>query len=288
MKCIKSKAVLPKRYFLIGPFKWLRSILGLFYLGGLLGLLGCATTAQQTGNPVKHPYTVQEAHSHNDYEQQHYFVQAYNAGFGSMEADIYLIEGQLLVAHNKKDVDTARTLSAMYLKPLAQHIRDNKGYPYQNHQAQLELLIDLKDPKDSPAYQKALELIQSYQELATSRNMRFTFTGNIPSDSTIAKARGPVYFDGVPGQNHSKAAMKRIYMLSDNFAHYSNWNGQGQIPAPDYQKLQNTVKSAHKAGKKIRFWNAPDNPAAWQLMQQLGVDYINTDKIQELSATLRN
>lgn len=248
-------------------------------------LVSCATS--HTREPQTHRYSVQNAHSHNDYEQANYFTEAYNAGFGSIEADIYLVDGKLLVAHNKKDVSPARTLAGMYLEPLARHVQENGGYPYADHRAQLELLIDLKDEKDSPAYQKTVALIRSYQVLQHSKRIRFTFTGNIPSDTAIAKAAGSIYFDGVPGRRYSKAAMKRIYMLSDNFANYSTWKGEGKIADPAYQKLLSTVRAAHKAGKKIRFWNAPDNPAAWRLMETLGVDYINTDKIQELSKTLK-
>lgn len=255
-----------------------------FFFGGLL-LAGCGSSHNSQTHKVdaKPGYTVQNAHSHNDYAQKHFFSEAYNVGFGSMEADIYLVDGQLLVAHNKKDIDKTRTLAAMYLAPLAQKVRQNKGYPYKNHQDQLELLIDLKDAKDSPAYSKAVQLIESYKSLASSRHLRFTFTGNIPSDQKVAGATGAFYFDGVPGRSYSASALKRIYMLSDNFAHYSSWNGTGSINTKDYQKLLKTVETAHKAGKKIRFWNAPDNPAAWKLMEKLGVDYINTDQIQQLS-----
>ena len=258
----------------------------------LLGLLpGCATRHPTQvlvkDQPIsKGHYSVQNAHSHNDYAQKDFFWEAYNAGFGSMEADVYLVDGQLMVAHNKKDIHTARTLAAMYLAPLARQVRKNKGYPYKNHKDALELLIDLKDPKDSPAYKTAIQLIRSYRALVNSKHIRFTFTGNIPGDHTMATATGNIYFDGVPGRIYSPSALKRIYMLSDNFARYSSWDGTGVISVDDYQQLQNTVKAAHRQGKKIRFWNAPDNLAAWQLMEELGVDFINTDKIQELSGYL--
>jgi alkaline phosphatase len=42
----------------------------------------------------------------------------------------------------------------------------------------------------------------------------------------------------------------------------------------------------HASGKKIRFWNAPDNPQSWQTLMNIGVDYINTDHINELGSFL--
>jgi alkaline phosphatase len=38
-------------------------------------------------------YTIANTHSHNDYEQPIPFWTAYNAQFGSIEADIFLIDG---------------------------------------------------------------------------------------------------------------------------------------------------------------------------------------------------
>lgn len=282
----------------MGQFSFCRvSLPGLLLsLASLFVLDGCAGSQPSAGNntavtgtspTVKKQYSVQNAHSHNDYEQPHYFEDAYKAGFGSMEADIYLVDGALLVAHNKKDIDPRRSLASMYLQPLANIVKINKGYPYKNHKAELELLIDLKDPKDSPAYKKAVALIVSYKALADSKKLRITFTGNIPSDSVMAVAKGLFYFDGVPGRTYSEAAQKRIYMLSDNFASYTNWQGEGAIEKEDYQKLSRTVLATHQTGKKIRFWNAPDNQNAWILMEKLGVDYINTDKIDSLAAFLR-
>jgi hypothetical protein len=42
-------------------------------------------------------YTIANTHSHNDYEQRVPFWTAYNAQFGSIEADIFLVDGRLMV-----------------------------------------------------------------------------------------------------------------------------------------------------------------------------------------------
>jgi alkaline phosphatase len=75
-------------------------------------------------------------------------------------------------------------------------------------------------------------------------------------------------------------------MLSDNYARYSFWRGKGEIPEKDKQVLKQWIDKAHQSGKKIRFWNAPDDENSWKVFIQLGVDYINTDKIEELSKFL--
>src|ERR1700750_333937 len=48
-------------------------------------------------------YTVANTHSHNDYEQPTPFWMAYQEQFGSIEADIFWLNGQLIVAHNLRE-----------------------------------------------------------------------------------------------------------------------------------------------------------------------------------------
>ncbi len=65
-------------------------------------------------------YTVGNGHAHNDYNHPVPFYTAYDAGFGSIEADIILQDNHLYVAHDEKDIDTGRTLQSLYLNPLQQ------------------------------------------------------------------------------------------------------------------------------------------------------------------------
>ncbi|HEY6975269.1 MAG TPA: hypothetical protein VH396_03205, partial [Chitinophagaceae bacterium] len=46
-------------------------------------------------------------------------------------------------------------------------------------------------------------------------------------------------------------------------------------------RLQRLVKKVHSMGKLLRLWATPDNPPAWEMLNQSGVDIINTDKISE-------
>ncbi|MEI6356987.1 MAG: hypothetical protein WCP53_07785, partial [Verrucomicrobiota bacterium] len=68
------------------------------------------------------------AHAHNDYAHQRPLLDALDNGFCSVEADIYLVDGQLLVAHDRKDLKPGRTLQALYLDPLRERVRANGGH----------------------------------------------------------------------------------------------------------------------------------------------------------------
>ena len=63
------------------------------------------------------------AHAHNDYEHERPLLDALSHGFTSVEADIYLVGGELLVAHDPEDVVPGRTLQNLYLDPLARRVR---------------------------------------------------------------------------------------------------------------------------------------------------------------------
>src|SRR5690348_17762292 len=112
------------------------------YRALLLGLLtvGGAAVAAQT-DPAPTPLT--NVHAHNDYEHAHPLFDALAHGFCSVEADIHLVDGKLLIAHDRSQVKPERTLEALYLKPLLERVKKNHGHVYLGG-PEFTLLIDVK------------------------------------------------------------------------------------------------------------------------------------------------
>jgi glycerophosphoryl diester phosphodiesterase len=75
-------------------------------------------------------------------------------------------------------------------------------------------------------------------------------------------------------------------MISDNWRLHFKWNGKGPMPDAEKAKLDEVVAKAHEAGRVVRFWATPENPAVWQVLKAAGVDLINTDRLDELQAFL--
>jgi glycerophosphoryl diester phosphodiesterase len=46
------------------------------------------------------------------------------------------------------------------------------------------------------------------------------------------------------------------------------------------------VKRTHEQGRKIRFWATAENEAMWRELLRAKVDFINTDKLDELQRWL--
>src|SRR5713226_4549315 len=106
--------------------------------GLLIPLLLCVATATRAD-----PVPLTRAHAHNDYEHARPLLDALDHGFCSVEADIYLVEGKLLVAHDRNKIQPERTLQALYLDPLRERVRQNGGRVYRGGPS-LTLLIDVK------------------------------------------------------------------------------------------------------------------------------------------------
>src|SRR5262245_7590292 len=88
-----------------------------------LGVSSC-TTPQNTPKPQT------RLHAHNDYEHARPLLDALDHGFCSIEADIFLVDGQLLVAHDQSKLNPERTLEKLYLEPLRQRVTRNGGRVY--------------------------------------------------------------------------------------------------------------------------------------------------------------
>ena len=231
-------------------------------------------------------YTVANAHSHNDYEQANPFFEAYGERFGSIEADIFLRNGHILVAHDTSELTEKRTLEGMYLIPLANFIEKNKGHVYKDTSRHLQLLIDVKTDSIN-TLNELISVLKKYPTIINNKTIKLVITGNRPAAKLYASYPNFIWFDGSASISYDKVELSKIAMLSTSFEEYSKWKGVGILPASEEQQITALVKKAHAVNKLIRFWACPDIAAAWTKMIQLQVDFINTDHIASLSDFLR-
>jgi alkaline phosphatase len=253
-----------------------------------LFLYSCISLLVLAGYPVfsQHlQYSVRNAHSHNDYVQANPFWLAYSHGFGSIEADIFLVDGGLLVAHEEKELQPRRSLEKLYLYPILRCIQKNGGHVYADSTRILQLLIDIKTDSIH-TLDKLVEIIRKYPALINCHTLKFAITGNRPDAVLFPRYPDFIQFDGELYRDYDQAALDKIIMLSDDFERYSLWKGHGRPPAKDWAVLQAAVLKAHTWKKSVRFWDTPDFINAWQQFMQLRVDYINTDHIEALSSYL--
>ena len=222
-------------------------------------------------------------HSHNDYEQKDKFHLAYTEKVYEIEADVFETNGELLVAHNKKTINPTNTLARLYLNPIDSLFKLYKGKVSENKSYTFNLMIDFKTDWQ-PTFLALQKQLEKYPEIFDRNKNKFAIqiviSGNRPTDSTFHTYPKWLFFDGLPNISYAKADLRRVTMISDNFATYSKWNGKGEIPAADKVKLKSIIESAHRMKKPVRFWGAPDTQDCWLELYKLGADIINTDKIK--------
>ncbi|MCX2575267.1 PI-PLC domain-containing protein [Pedobacter sandarakinus] len=218
-------------------------------------------------------------HSHNDYSHKEPFYDAIAHHAFSIEADVFLQGDSLMVAHSRNEIKAGRTLERLYLKPLSTFSKTKSYYKF-------SLLIDIKDGWDE-SKEVLLNTLLKYKKYVGSngQTVDIVITGHRP-DSNFYWDN--LYFDGLPHVNYNAKDLKKISMISDNFAKYSKWKGEGEISDADKTKLKTLVDDAHALGKPFRFWGAPDNAACWLLLKQLGVDIINTDLVGAATEYFKN
>ena len=84
-------------------------------------------------------------HAHNDYEKPHPLTNALANKVYIVEADVFLRDGELLVAHSDKDISKERSLNALYLDPIIALFKKYKGQIAADEEYHPSLMIDVKD-----------------------------------------------------------------------------------------------------------------------------------------------
>ncbi|MER6955832.1 phosphatidylinositol-specific phospholipase C/glycerophosphodiester phosphodiesterase family protein [Streptomyces sp. NPDC000618] len=238
------------------------------------------------------------AHAHNDYEHPRPLFDALDHRFGSVEADIFLVDGELLIAHSADQLDPTRTLESLYLAPLAARVKANHGSVYRGYRKPLQLLIDIKT-EGSSTYLELDRRLRRYKGLFTTYAHGRVHTGAVTAViSGDRAARAPMaaqtvrraFYDGrLVDLGASEASFASL--ISDNWTLNFTWLGVGAFPEAERQKLRSIVAAAHARGQQVRFWATPDlagpaRDALWAELLAADVDYLNTDDLTGLEAFL--
>ncbi|MCF7974758.1 MAG: phosphatidylinositol-specific phospholipase C/glycerophosphodiester phosphodiesterase family protein [Phycisphaerae bacterium] len=247
--------------------------------------------ASQSARAVfQEPTPLARAHAHNDYRHHRPLLDALAHGFTSVEADIYLVDGQLLVAHDRDEIEAHRTLQALYLDPLRALVEQHGGSVYAK-KTSFTLLIDFKTEAES-TYAVLHSVLSQYKACLTSftpqgrqeRAILVVVSGNRPRETMAAQALRYAGCDGRLSDLNSNAPADLILMISDNWGSHFTWQGKGPMPAEERARLKDIVTISHKKGRVVRFWATPDQSspereALWNALVLANVDVINTDDL---------
>ncbi|MFD4586458.1 phosphatidylinositol-specific phospholipase C/glycerophosphodiester phosphodiesterase family protein [Streptomyces sp. NPDC058423] len=271
------------------------------FAAALAGAVATTVPAQAAARPAgARPGGVRplrRAHAHNDYLHTRPLHDALDHGFTSVEADVFLVEGELLVAHEPAQLDPRRTLARLYLEPLLARIRANHGSVYLGHHRPVQLLIDIKnDGVDT--YRELHRQLAAYRMILTTyahgRVRPAAVTAVVSGDRA---ARAPMeaqdvrhaFYDGRLDDLAAPAPAPASFipLVSGNWTQSFTWQGDGPFPEAERARLDSIVSTAHSRGQRVRFWATPDAPGAardavWRELLAARTDHINTDDLAGL------
>lgn len=265
---------------------WNRGWLSLLLLWGVLG---AEAPAQTTGATAR---VLPRAHAHNDYQHPRPLLDALEMGFGSVEADVHLVDGRLLVAHDRWRVNPERTLEALYLEPLRARVETNGGRVFAGVPT-FGLLVDLKSDGATtwPILRATLTRYRPMLSVFEPSRVRtnavtVVLSGNVPRTLLAAEPERLAAIDGRPTDLEADPPPGLVPWVSENWARLFSWRGSGPLPAEEQSRLREFVARAHAQGRRVRFWGAPDFEAGWRVQWEAGVDLINTDRLGALAQFL--
>ena len=240
---------------------------------------------------AKPPTALLGAHAHNDYYHQRPLFDALERGFVSIEADVFLVEGKLLVGHYARELRPERTLESLYLEPLRKHIEANGGRVFEGDE-RLTLLVDFKTD-GSAAYTALARLLPKYDGVffdvkdgkLAPRAVDVVVTGDRPIEKITRDNERRVAIDGRLADlanDALKEVEELIPLVSESWTSHFSWRGDGPMPPAERERLREIAEQVRAQGRRLRFWATPDDPAVWSELKTAGVDLIGTDDLEAL------
>lgn len=271
------------------------ALLTIVVFAAAVGALPATATPASEASGVQ---PLERAHAHNDYEHDRPLFDALEHGFTSVEADVWLVDGELRVAHDLVDTEPGRTLRSLYLDPLADRVRTNASSVYRGWRGSLQLLIDIKSD-GSATYAAVDKELREFRFMLTQwvegqqrrGAVEVVISGNRPRQDMLDQRVRLAGYDGRLSDLGTDVPASFMPLVSDNWTRNFTWQGVGPMPASEREKLHRIVDEAHAASYRVRFWATPDvegepRESVWRELLAADVDHINTDDLAGLRTFL--
>lgn len=254
----------------------------------VLVIVACAL-AGEAGAAGAGPAGLLPAYSHNDYRHARPLLEALELGYRGVEADVFLVDGQLLVAHERGETVPGRTLAALYLEPLRKIVaRDGTVLP---DGSPLLLNVEAKEP-GRETYEALRAELARYAELLTVVRdgvaqpgpIQVVLVGWYPPLAELA-AESPRYAavqcrwrDLPPG--HAGLPAHLLRLVSFEYRDEFDWRGEDS-PPPDFAGRLKEVRATVDAvpGRRLRVLRAPLDLRVYAALLDGGVDLIGTREL---------
>jgi hypothetical protein len=212
-------------------------------------------------------------HSHNDYQQKHPLTDAMNQRLSSVEADIWIKQGELLVSH--LGISFKGSLENLYLKPL-QSLVNERGSVYGDGQPFI-LWIDIKE--NQTALERELANVLARYPMLTE------FT-----DASVKPGAVTVILTGKVGPKTDYADHTAVRYACRDSKVFDEQDPSGDLRwmwyslkwsawMKDYAQLRSVIAQIHVKGRKVRLWDVPTSETIWREALEAGADLVGADDL---------
>lgn len=241
-------------------------------------------TKQETASTIYY-----NAFSHNDYWRDRPLLDALSYHFNCVEADLWLISGELYVSHDRPEPNPSITFKKLYLEPLVAHLRANGGKVYPEGDRPFYLMVDCKTDGEE-IYKLLKQQMGPYKEYFCSLEngtykegaVLFFLSGDRPLKSLSEESDRFTFLDGRIEDLGKDIPSTVMPVVSDSYFKYLSWKGDGEMPAEQLQQMREYIRQAHAEGKLFRWWGAPDTGEFKRFFIEEGVDLVGADNLKIL------
>jgi hypothetical protein len=239
--------------------------------------------------------SLRHAHAHNDYYHTRPLLDALDRGFSSVEADVFLVDGQLLVGHDRHELRPERSLRKLYLEPLSERVKKRGGHVHEQGE-RFFLFIDIKDNADRT--REALgKLLSEYSSMvgrdesdedAPTPAVTVVLSGAEPRRGIVVDGWRLAGADGRLSDLDSEISAAEMPVISDHWGQHFGWLGINRLPKEQRARLREVTRKAHESGRVVRFWATLDSENLWGALLDNDVDLLNTDDLDRLGKYLKS
>ncbi|SPN98892.1 uncharacterized protein DNG_01931 [Cephalotrichum gorgonifer] len=258
------------------------------------------------------PYTARPdpipCHSHNDYWRKEPLFSALKTGCIGIEADVWLVEDDLWIAHEESDLKRGVTFTRLYVDPLVELLEQRNAFSpaqgwstlgvYESDPDQtVVLMIDLKS-ESHDTWPVVLDQLQALRDRGWLTHVGedghvhrrpVTVVGSGTSDFSTLAANSTyrdAFFDApLDDLEGSPYDATNSYYASVSFRKHLGFAPSGHLSGDQLAKLRRAVAEAHSRGLKARYWGSPAwalnvRDRMWRTLSDEGVDLVNVDDLQ--------
>lgn len=237
------------------------------------------------------------AYAHNDYENRRPLRDALDLGYRGVEADVYLVDGELLVAHDRDQVRPGRTLASLYLDPLRVLVaRDGAVL---DDGSTFLLNVEAKE-RGRATYDALRAELARYADILTVVRggveepgpVQVVLVGWFPplaelAAETVRYAAVQAHHRDLPA-DHAALPADLLKLVTVKYPDEFTWKGHGEPPA-DFQRRLAGIRAAADAvpGRLLRVFDVPRRDEAYRALLAGGADLIGTRTLGRSGELLR-